>query len=75
LRQARAGETAISHLGSDRRGQLIERDIQPLARHLFSSQLVMARGVSEVDRLSCCAFVFMDEAAEDVAAVELPRCG
>ena len=34
-----------------------------------------ARGVSEVDRLSCCAFVFVDQAAEDVAAVELPRCG
>jgi hypothetical protein len=34
-----------------------------------------ARGVPEVDRLSCCAFVFVDEPAEDVAAVELPRCG
>jgi hypothetical protein len=34
-----------------------------------------ARGVSEVGRLSCCTFVFVDEAAEDVAAVELPRCG
>jgi hypothetical protein len=34
-----------------------------------------ARGVSEVDRLPCCAFVFVDEAAEDVMAVELPRCG
>jgi len=33
------------------------------------------RGVSEVGRLSCCAFVFVDEAAEDVMAVELPRCG
>src|SRR5215216_242888 len=33
------------------------------------------RGVPEVDRLSCCAFVFVDEAAEDVTAVELPRCG
>jgi hypothetical protein len=32
-------------------------------------------GVSEVDWLSCCAFVFVDEAAEDVAAVELLRCG
>ena len=35
----------------------------------------LARGVPEVDRLSCCAFVFVDEAAEDVTAVELPRCG
>jgi hypothetical protein len=35
----------------------------------------VARGVPEVDRLSCCAFVFVDEAAEDVTAVELPRCG
>ena len=35
----------------------------------------MARGVPEVDRLSCCAFVFVDEAAEDVMAVELRRCG
>jgi transposase InsO family protein len=34
-----------------------------------------ARGVPEVDRLSYCAFVFVDEAAEDVMAVELPRCG
>jgi hypothetical protein len=34
-----------------------------------------ARGVPEVDRLSCCTFVFVDEAAEDVTAVELPRCG
>ena len=34
-----------------------------------------ARGVPEVDRLSCRAFVFVDEAAEDIAAVELPRCG
>jgi hypothetical protein len=42
---------------------------------LRSGVPVEARGVSEVDRLSCCAFVFMDEAAEDVAAVELPRCG
>jgi hypothetical protein len=29
----------------------------------------------EVGRLSCCAFVLVDEAAEDVAAVELPYCG
>ena len=35
----------------------------------------LARGVPEVGRWSCCAFVFVDEAAEDVAAVELPRCG
>jgi hypothetical protein len=34
-----------------------------------------ARGVPEVGWLSCCTFVFVDEAAEDVAAVELPRCG
>jgi hypothetical protein len=26
-------------------------------------------------RSSCCAFVFVDEAAEDVMAVELPHCG
>ena len=48
-------------------------------RHFLSdrlaSQSVSARGVPEVDRLSCCAFVFVDEAAEDVTAVELPRCG
>jgi hypothetical protein len=37
--------------------------------------VVVGRGVSEVDRLSCCTFVFVDEAAEDVTAVELPRCG
>jgi hypothetical protein len=36
---------------------------------------ILARGVPEVDRLSYCAFVFVDEAAEDVMAVELPRCG
>ena len=35
----------------------------------------VARGVPEVGRLSCCTFVFVDEAAEDVTAVELPRCG
>jgi hypothetical protein len=37
--------------------------------------LTQPRGVPEVDRLSYCAFVFVDEAAEDVMAVELPRCG
>jgi hypothetical protein len=31
-----------------------------------------ARGVPEVGRLSCCAFVFVDQAAEDVTAAELP---
>jgi hypothetical protein len=35
----------------------------------------IARGVSETGQWSCCALVFVDEAAEDVAAVELPRCG
>jgi hypothetical protein len=35
----------------------------------------VACGVPEVGRLSCCAFVFVDEAAEDVTAVEVPRCG
>ena len=35
----------------------------------------LARGVPEVGRLSCCTFVFVDEAAEDVTAVELPRSG
>ena len=35
----------------------------------------VGRGVPEVGRLSCCTFVFVDEAAEDVTAVELPRCG
>ena len=35
----------------------------------------VARGVPEVGRLSCCAFVFVDETAEDVATVELPHCG
>jgi hypothetical protein len=38
-------------------------------------EMPAARGVPEVGRLSCCAFVFVDEAAEDVTAVELPRCG
>jgi hypothetical protein len=33
-----------------------------------------ARGVPEVGRLSCCAFVFVDQAAEDVTAAELPSC-
>jgi len=27
--------------------------------------------VPEVDRLSCCAFVFVDQAADDIAAVDL----
>jgi hypothetical protein len=31
--------------------------------------------VPEVGRLSCCAFVLVDEAAEDVATVELPHWG
>jgi hypothetical protein len=39
------------------------------------NQFDPARGVPDVGRLSCCAFVFVDEAAEDVAAVELPHCG
>ena len=51
------------------RGQL------PEAESFCDSQRSPARGVPEVDRLSCCAFVFVDEAAEDVMAVELPRCG
>ena len=33
------------------------------------------RGVLEVGRLSCCTFVFVDEAAEDVSAAELLGCG
>jgi len=30
-----------------------------------------ARGVPETGRWSCCAFVFVDQAAEDIAAVDL----
>ena len=35
----------------------------------------VARGVPEVGRLLRCAFVFVDEVAEDLTAVALPRCG
>jgi hypothetical protein len=51
---------------------------QQLVEQLGAEQLRgerRARGVPEVGRLSCCAFVFVDEAAEDVTAVEVPRCG
>jgi hypothetical protein len=30
-----------------------------------------ARGVPETGQWSCCAFVFVDQAAEDIAAVDL----
>jgi hypothetical protein len=30
-----------------------------------------ARGVPETDQWSCCAFVFVDQAAEEIAAVDL----
>jgi hypothetical protein len=33
------------------------------------------RGVPEVGRLSCCTFVFVDEATKDVSAAELLGCG
>jgi hypothetical protein len=32
----------------------------------------LPRGVPEVDQLSRCTFVFVDQAAKDIAAVELP---
>ena len=32
---------------------------------------VPARGVPETGQWSCCAFVFVDQAAEDIAAVDL----
>jgi hypothetical protein len=41
--------------------------------HQLYEQVLAGR--RRVGRLSCCAFVFVDEAAEDVTAVELPRCG
>ena len=47
----------------------------PRPRLQPQDRALLARGVPEVGRLSCCAFVFVDEAAEDVTAVELPRCG
>ena len=34
-------------------------------------QLQVARGVPETGQWSCCAFVFVDQAAEDIAAVDL----
>jgi hypothetical protein len=43
LHCARPGQVQCGlHLGSDRHGQLVERHGQPPARHLLSSQLVMA---------------------------------
>jgi hypothetical protein len=40
-------------------------------RRAAFARLARSRGVPEVGRLSCCAFVFVDEAAEDVTAAEL----
>ena len=49
-----------------------QRASRPDRRHADRAN---PRGVPEVGRLSRCTFVFVDEAAEDVTAVELPRCG
>jgi hypothetical protein len=51
----RAGETA----------QIVAAVRKAMARELGR------RGVPETGRLSCCAFVLVDQAAEDIAAVDL----
>jgi hypothetical protein len=70
------GEALLDEVVAEIRGEKRPRTLKWWVQRLASRHRGRKpRGVPEVGRLSCCAFVFVDEAAEDVTAVEVPRCG